>query len=116
MKNWFVRASYCSKRLTSATNRTFSVQHACGLSTTPTLSMHADATAHAQALYWKGSSGHETALLQSVAVLRYSGYRARGVCALQSSSYGLGFAQFKIAPHLTYWALPFNRHTPPIEE
>ena len=25
------------KRLTSATNRTFSVQHACGLSTTPTL-------------------------------------------------------------------------------
>ena len=37
VKNWFViSASNCSKRLTSATNRAFSVQHACGLSTTPT--------------------------------------------------------------------------------
>ena len=65
----------CSKRLTSATNRAFSVQHACGLSTTPTL-LACCATAHAQAQYWKGSSGHKTALQQSVAVLRYSGYRA----------------------------------------
>ena len=29
-------ASNCSKKLTSATNRAFSVQHAYGLSTTPT--------------------------------------------------------------------------------
>ena len=36
MKNWFVHASNCSKRLTSATNRAFSVLHACGLLTTPT--------------------------------------------------------------------------------
>ena len=35
-ENWFIRALNCSKRLTSATNRAFSVQHACGLSTTPT--------------------------------------------------------------------------------
>ena len=37
VENWFIRASNFSKRLTSATNRAFSVQHACGLSTTPTL-------------------------------------------------------------------------------
>ena len=30
--------------------------------------------------------GRQVTLPQSVAVLRYSGYRARGVCALQSSS------------------------------
>ena len=42
---------------------------------------------HAQAQCWKGSSGHKTAIPQSVVVLRYSGYRARGVCALQSSSF-----------------------------
>ena len=41
---------------------------------------------HVQAQCWKGSSGYKTAMPQSVAVLRYSGYRARGVCALQSSS------------------------------
>ena len=32
-----VRASNFSKRLTSATNHAFSVQHACSLLTTPTL-------------------------------------------------------------------------------
>ena len=92
MKNWFVRASNLSKRLPSATNRAFSVQHACGLSTKPTL-LYADATTHAQARCWKGSSRHETATCvpQSVAILRYSGYRARGVCALQSSSYYMNF-------------------------
>ena len=57
VKNWFIRASNYSKRLTSATNRAFSVQHACGLSTTPT-----PQAAHAQAQCWKGSSNHETAL------------------------------------------------------
>ena len=36
-ENWFVRIPNCSKRLTSTTNCAFSVQHACGLSTTPTL-------------------------------------------------------------------------------
>ena len=61
MQNLFVRASNCSKRLSSATNHVFSVQHACGLSTTPTLLAQADATAHAQAQCWKGSSSHETA-------------------------------------------------------
>ena len=86
MKNWFVRASNCSKRLTSATNRAFSVQYACGLSTTPTLLAYTDVTAHAQAPYWKGSSSHKTAMPQSVAMLHYSGCRVRGVCALQSSS------------------------------
>ena len=49
-------ASNYSKRLTSATNRELSVQHSCGLSTTPTLLARADATAHAQAQCWKGSS------------------------------------------------------------
>ena len=38
-ENWLVRASNCSKRLTSATNRAFSVQHAYGLSTHPLFSM-----------------------------------------------------------------------------
>ena len=42
---------------------------------------------HAQAQFWKGSSSHETAMPLSVAILRYSGYRAHGVCALQSSSF-----------------------------
>ena len=85
-KKWFICASNFSKRLTSATNCAFSVQHACGLSTTP-----ADATAHAQALCWKGSSHHETATYvpHSAAILRKSGYMARGVCALQSSSYNM---------------------------
>ena len=83
-ENWFVRASNCSKRLTSATNRAFSVQHACGLSTTHTPLASAAATAHAQAQCWKRSSNHKTALKQSVAI---SGYRTRGVCALQSSSF-----------------------------
>ena len=53
------------KRLASATNCAFSIQHACGLSTTPTLLVYlytyADMTAHAQAQYWKGSSSHKTA-------------------------------------------------------
>ena len=67
MKNWFVRASNCSRRLASATNRVFSVQHTCGLSTTPTLfsiiaCSVADATAHAQALCWKWLSSHKTAV------------------------------------------------------
>ena len=39
MQNLFLHASNCSKRLSSATNRAFSVQHACGLSTTPLFSM-----------------------------------------------------------------------------
>ena len=82
-EKWLVRASNFSKRLASATNRTFSVQHARGLSTTPT----ADATVHAQAQCWKGLSSHKIAMPQSVAILLcYSGYRVRGVCALQSSS------------------------------
>ena len=59
--NWFVCALNCSKRLTRAITRAFSVQHACGLSTTPTLAC-ADTTAHAQAQSWKGSSVHKTAL------------------------------------------------------
>ena len=62
------------KRLTSAINRAFSVRHVCGLSTTPTPLDCADATAHAQAQCWKGSSSYKTA--KSIAILRY---RARGV-------------------------------------
>ena len=55
------------KRVTSATNRAFSVQHAYDLSTTPTLfAYYADAIAHAQAQCWKGLSSHKTALLQSM--------------------------------------------------
>ena len=42
---------------------------------------------HAQAQCWKGLSGNKTALPRSVALLRYSGYRACGVCTLQSSSF-----------------------------
>ena len=62
------------------------------------LSSVTDATAHAQALCWKGSSNHETASYASDTTkglssrLRrldkpYSGYSARGVCAVQSYSY-----------------------------
>ena len=47
--------------------------------------IYADVTVHAQAQCWKRSS-HETAMLQGVGILRYSGYRVRGVCALQNSS------------------------------
>ena len=36
---------------------------------------------------WKGSSRHKRAMLRSVAILCYSGYRACRVCALRSSSY-----------------------------
>ena len=36
-ERWFICASNCSKRLTSAINGVFSVQYACGLSTTPTI-------------------------------------------------------------------------------
>ena len=62
-------ASNCSKRLTGATNCAFSVQYACGLSTTPTLLAlyyYADAIVHAQAQCCKGSQSHKTALLQSM--------------------------------------------------
>ena len=45
---WFVNALNCSKTLASATNCAFSIQHVCGLSTTPTLLATACA-AHAQA-------------------------------------------------------------------
>ena len=48
---------------------------------------YADATAHAQAQCWKGSSSSKTAMPQSVATLRYSGYRARGVCALVKDAF-----------------------------
>ena len=56
----------CSKgvitKLTTAINHAFSVQPACGLSTTPTLLACAEANVHAQAQYWKGLSSHKTAL------------------------------------------------------
>ena len=61
------------KKLTSATNRTFSIQHACGLLTTPTLLVCADATVHAQMLCWKGSS--KLIIKQFCSrVLQWSGY------------------------------------------
>ena len=57
-KNWFLCTSNCWTWLTSATNRAFSVQHACGLPATPTpcadvtrlcmLDLAATATAQAQ--------------------------------------------------------------------
>ena len=71
-----------SKRLTSAINSAFSVQHACGLLTTSTFCIIA--TAHAQARCWKGSSLHETATC-IYASDSYSGYRVHGVYALRSS-------------------------------
>ena len=86
---WFICASNCSKRLTSAINRAFSVQHACGLSTTPTLLGCADATAHAQAQYWKGSSRHKTPrVLQYYATVAtermgYVLYRALVFCCIR---------------------------------
>ena len=55
----FICASSCSKRLTSATIRAFSVQHACNLTTHTLLAYYADAIAHAQAQCWKGSSNHK---------------------------------------------------------
>ena len=54
------------KKATSATNRAFSLQHACGLLITPTplaSYYYTDAIVHAQAQCWKGSLSHKTALL-----------------------------------------------------
>ena len=48
--------------LTSTINHVFSIQHACDLSTTPTLLVYAAVTVHAQPQCWKGSSNHKTAL------------------------------------------------------
>ena len=59
-------------------NHAFSVQHACGLSTTPTLLACADATVHAQ--FGKGYQIIKQLCMQ------YSGYRAHGVFALRSSN------------------------------
>ena len=70
-------------------NCEFFVQHGCGLSTTPTLLTRADATVHAQAHCWKGSSSHKTALQRSINVAtvatKCAGYIII-ICALQSSS------------------------------
>ena len=63
VKNWFIHASSCSNRFTSTTNRAFSVQHACGLLTTPTPLAYADANAHAQAQRWKGLSSLRSKVL-----------------------------------------------------
>ena len=54
--------------------RAFSVQHACGLLTTPTLLACADATVHPQAQCCKESSSHKTAL--QYIECNISGYRA----------------------------------------
>ena len=80
-KKWFLHASNCWKWPTRATKSAFSLQHACGLLITPALLACTDATAHAQAQCRKGSSSH------SSSALCYSGYRARRVCALESSSF-----------------------------
>ena len=65
--------------LAVATNRAFPVQHACGLSTTPTPLAYADVTVHARAQRRKGSASHNN----SSSTLRY---RVRGIRALESSS------------------------------
>ena len=75
----------------STINCAFSVQHAYGLLTTPTPLVCANATAHTRVQCKKWSSSHKSSnlsVVQSVAMLHYSGYRAHGVyCALESSSY-----------------------------
>ena len=85
-ENWFVRTSNCLKRLTSATNCAFSVQHAYGLSTTPTLLAFADATG-----MLKLSVGKSRQVIKQLCsrMLQYYTTVAteRAVCALQSSSY-----------------------------
>ena len=86
MKNWFLHASNCWKWLTSAINRAFSVQYACGLLTTPTLLVCADMTAHARTQYRKGFQVIIRGPAWSVAIVHYSGYGVHGVCALESSS------------------------------
>ena len=73
VKNWLLHASNGWKWFTSATNRAFSVQHACGLATTPTLLACTDATAHARAQCRKGRQVIIIALYSSVATER-AGY------------------------------------------
>ena len=80
--------------LTSATNRAFSVQLACGLPTAPT--PHADVT---QLRMLDLNTGKDRQVMKwilhelecfpsawSASVICYNGWRARGVCALESSS------------------------------
>ena len=73
----------------STINRAFSVQHACGLSTTPTLLACTDVTVHAQAQCMCIGKGRKVIVTKSVITLCYSGYRACGLCALESSIYEL---------------------------
>ena len=70
--------------LTSATNRAFSVLHACGLPTTPPPMACGDVTAHARSQCHKKEHLH--VVQPSVALLRYTGSRACGVSVLESSS------------------------------
>ena len=81
-ENWFLHTSICRKWLTSATSCAFSIQHACGLSTIPTLLDVQMLLRMLELSEGKGCQIITTAPRWSVAILRYSGYRARGVCGL----------------------------------
>ena len=63
------------KWLTSATNRAFSIQHTCGLSTTPTL---LDATVHTQTQCRKVLSSHNNS--SAVEYCYTMLQRIRGMC------------------------------------
>ena len=88
MQNWFLCASNCSKRLSSATNSAFSVQHACGLLTTPLFSM----LMRLRMLKLSVGKGRQVMKQLCLRVLQYYATvateleRAGYACALQSSS------------------------------
>ena len=98
-EKWFLYASNCWTWLTSATNRAFSIQHACGLpaaltpcaDVTQLCMLDLDAGKGRQvfkcmcAAQLQYSSGSECSA-SVLATLHYNGWRVCRVCALESSS------------------------------
>ena len=82
-------SSNCQIWLTSATNRAFSVQHACGLPTTPTpradvtqlRMLDLDAGKDRQVMKWIQLHLCMSWSASMLAMLRYNGKSARGMCS-----------------------------------
>ena len=90
-KNWFLCTSNYWTRLTSATNRAFSVQHACGLPTTPTaLHMPCADMTRLRMLDLNEGESHQDQVMKCIQLqcftTSYNSWRAHRVCALESSS------------------------------
>ena len=89
VKNWSLYASNCWTWLSGATNHAFSSQLACDLPTAPTRCadvtqlrmLDLDAGKDRQVMSWS-----EFCTSWSASMLCYNDWRARGVCALESSS------------------------------